>query len=103
MLTKVKKPTKQTIIALCSVFWKRKNTCLSAALASAVSTDSLIDTGAGVDMAWGILERLGVDVREISSGNIPDARKNNLNLKGYNWMKAFQNRRSHNLRTIPHC
>lgn len=58
-----------------------KNTCLSAALASTVSTDSLIDTGAGVDMAWGMLERFGVDVREISSVSMPDAKKKNNEIK----------------------
>lgn len=35
--------------------------------------DSVIDTGAGVDMAWGIIERFGVDAKDISSGNIPEA------------------------------
>ena len=52
-----------------------KYTCLSAAFASTVSTDSAIDTGAGVDMAWGKQGRFGVDVREISSGNTPAAKK----------------------------
>lgn len=73
-----------------------KYTCLSAALASTVSTDSVTDNGAGVDMAWGKFGRFGVDVREISSGNIPEAKKKNKgNFKGNNWMNACQSRRSY--------
>lgn len=42
-------------------------TCLRAALASIASADSIIGTGAGVETVCDVLERFGVDIREISS------------------------------------
>lgn len=42
-------------------------TCLRAALASIASVDSITGTGAGVETVCDVLDRFGVDMREISS------------------------------------
>lgn len=54
------------ILTKIKVSW-RVLTCLRAAFASIASADSITGTGAGVEAVCDVLERFGVDAREISS------------------------------------